>query len=86
MDAFAVAVGFAHIPPDYFWNQLSLSEFEALGQAYREDWEKARLTVLALGGKFPLPWDTSGKPSYTATQRIVLGNKLTEILNKKLNG
>ena len=84
MDAYAVAVGFAAIDPDYFWDRLTLAEFEALGRAYRESWEKARLTVLALGGKFPLPWDSHG-PKYTSAQRVKAASKLNDILKGKIN-
>lgn len=85
MDAFALAVGFAGISPNYFYDHMDLDEFEAIGQAYREDWEKARLPVLALGGEFKLPWDGEKKaaPKYNAKQRVEVGAKLSEIFNSK---
>lgn len=89
MDAFAIAVGFAGISPAYFYDSLDMAEFEAIGQAYREDWEKARLPVLALGGEFKLPWDNLNKPApkpapkYTPTQRANVASKLAEIMNSR---
>jgi hypothetical protein len=65
---------------------MDLDEFEAIGQAYREDWEKARLPVLALGGEFKLPWDghtKEKKQKYTPNQRAAVGLKLGEIFNSK---
>ena len=84
MDAFAIACGSMGISPRYFWDTMDFSEFEAIGQAYRETWEKARLTLLALGGNFPLPWDVEANPvKYKAPQRAALSNQLKNILNGK---
>jgi len=62
---------------------MDLREFEAIGKAYRETWEKARLTVLALGGEFPLPWDAANapKPKYNSAARVGLANSLNQIIN-----
>lgn len=91
MDCFAIVVGFAGISPDYFYNRLTISEFVAIGQAYREDWEKARLPVLALGGTLAFPWDGKGltahgidrPPIMTSKQRVSIGKQLADYHNKK---
>ena len=91
MDAFSIVVGFAGITPDYFYNCMSVPEFVAIGQAYREDWEKSRLPVLAIGGKLSFPWDGKGltargkdktKTKYSRQDRISIGEQLAKHFNK----
>ena len=86
MDAFAVAVGFAGISPDYSWRRLTLYEYNAISEAYRESWEKARIPALAFGIEYPLPWDAENKPEpkYNKHERTNIAISVTEILNKKL--
>lgn len=84
MDAFALACGFAGFDPDYFYHHMDLDEFEAIGQTYRESWEKTRLQIAASGAKITLPWDgETDTPQYTANERVSLASKLTEILKKR---
>lgn len=84
MDAFSVACGFAGIDPGYFYSRMDLDEYEAIDRMYKESWEKARLSVLAMGGKFPLPWDneqTEGN-KFTKEQRLQAAANLNNILQK----
>jgi len=88
MDAFRIACGFANISPGYFWRVMDLAEFEAIGLAYRESWEKTRRIVTALGVEMPLPWDNENIPKYNSSQRLNIASQLSglEKLNKiKLN-
>jgi len=86
MDAFAICCGFAGINPGYFYHKLGINEFLAIYQIYKESWEKARLPVLALGGKLPLPWDNetpAGLKKYDKKTRLKLANQLTDIAKKQ---
>lgn len=63
MDAFSIVVGFAAIAPAYFYDCMDWREFLAIGQAYREDWEKTRLLIETMGGTLNLPWGKDINPA-----------------------
>lgn len=81
MDAFAIVVGFAGVTPDYFYDRMCWAELVAIGEAYREDWEKTRLIATSFGGEFKLPWDNLKKPKQktTADQRVNIGLQLARL-------
>lgn len=63
MDAFSIVVGFSGIDPRYFYDSMDWREFLAIGQAYREDWEKTRLLIETMGGQLNLPWGKEINPA-----------------------